>query len=210
MSTISALNWRYATKRMNNTTVSEDKVEKILEAARLAPTSNGLQPFEIFVVTNQELKDKIKAVSFNQPQISECSHLLIFAAWDKYTTERLNHYFDLYERERELPSGFSDQYKGLVAKQLTSWSEEHQHSHASKQVYIALSFAMIEAAMLEVDCVPMEGFVANELDELLQLEKKNLKSVLLLPLGYRDASNDWQSNLKKVRKNASELIHYIK
>ncbi len=210
MSVIEALHWRYAAKKLNGQPVPQEKVDLIIEAARLAPTSSGLQPFEIYVVTNPEVKEQIKKLAFNQSQITDCSHLLVFAAWNKYTTERFNHYFDHYEKERSLPKGFSDGYKTNVSKQLTSWLEEHQFDHAARQAYIAFSFAMVEAAVLGVDSSPMEGFVAGELDTLLQFDKKGLKSVLLLPLGYRDEENDWQTNLKKVRKSAEDMIHYIK
>ena len=210
MSILPALQWRYAAKKLNGQTVPQEKVDKIIEAARLAPTSSGLQPFEIYVITNKEVKKQIQKLAFNQSQITDCSHVLVFAAWDKYTTERFNYYFDHYEKERDLPKGFSDGYKTGVSKQLTSWIEEHQFEHAAKQAYIAFSFAMVEAAMQEVDASPMEGFVAPELDHLLGFDKKGLKSVLLLPLGYRDEENDWQTNLKKVRKHTADLVHYIK
>lgn len=210
MSILESLNWRYAAKKLNGSVVSDEKVEKIIEAARLAPTSSGLQPFEIFVVTNTALREKIKSVAYNQSQITDGSHLIVFAAWNNYTTDRINHYFDHYEQERDLPKGFSDGYKNGVTKQLTSLTEEQQFEHAARQVYIAISFAMAEAAVLRVDASPMEGFVAAELDKLMRFEEKGLRSVLIMPLGYRDEENDWQANLKKVRKFPKDMIHYIK
>ena len=95
MELLDKLNWRYATKTMNGEKVADDKVQRILEAARLAPTSSGLQPFEIIVVKNQNIKEKIKPVAWNQSVITECSHLLVFAAWDTYTKDRINYMFDL-------------------------------------------------------------------------------------------------------------------
>ncbi len=209
MSIIPALQWRYATKKMNGEKVSSQKITSILEAIRLAPTSSGLQPFEVLVVTNQEVKEKIKKLAYNQTQVSDCSHLLVFAAWDHYTVDRMNHYFDHYEKERELPKGFSDGYKNGVMKQLTAMSLERQFEHAARQVYIALGMALTEIATLEIDSIPMEGFVNNEVDEVLGLDKKGLKSVVILPIGYRDAENDWQSELKKVRKTNIDLFTYI-
>lgn len=210
MSTLDALQWRYAAKKLSGKSVSEENVAQIIEAARLAPTSSGLQPFELFVVTNKPLKDKIQTIAYHQSQIGDCSHLLIFAAWDTYTPERLTNYFEHYEKERNLIRGFSDHYKATISKQLTSWDAEKQFEHAARQVYIAFSFAMIEAAMLEVDSTPMEGFQEKALDELLELDKKGLRSVLLLPLGYRDEQNDWQVHLKKVRKFSDDMVHYIR
>src|SRR5690606_11753398 len=135
--------------------------------------------------------------------------LLVFAAWDHYSVERINHYFDHYEKERELPKGFSDGYKNGVTKQLTSMSLERQFEHAARQVYIALGMALTEAGALQVDSIPMEGFVNNELDAILGLETKGLKSVVILPVGYRDAENDWQSELKKVRKTTEDMVTFI-
>lgn len=210
MSIISALQWRYATKKMNGEVVVESKINSILEAIRLVPTSSGLQPFEVMVITNPALKESIRKVAFNQSQITDCSHLLVFAAWDHYTTERMTHYFDHYEKERDLPKGFSDDYKNSVMKQLTSLSLERQFEHAAKQIYIALGFALAEAAALQVDSVPMEGFVSAEVDDILQLSEKGLRSVLLLPLGYRDTENDWQAELKKVRKTKEDIFTFIR
>lgn len=210
MSIISALQWRYATKKMNGEVVVESKINSILEAIRLVPTSSGLQPFEVMIITNPALKESIRKVAFNQSQITDCSHLLVFAAWDHYTTERMTHYFDHYEKERDLPKGFSDDYKNSVMKQLTSLSLERQFEHAAKQIYIALGFALAEAAALQVDSVPMEGFVSADVDDILQLSEKGLRSVLLLPLGYRDTENDWQAELKKVRKTKEDIFTFIR
>ena len=209
MSIIPALQWRYATKKMNGEKVSQDKVNSILEAARLAPTSIGLQPFEMIVITNQSLKEKLKAVAFNQSQLTDCSHLIVFAAWSSYDINRINYYFDYYESERDLPKGFSDNYKNNVIKQLTSMTLEQQFEHASRQVYIALGMALTEAGALEVDSIPMEGFINHDVDKLLNLEEKGLKSVVILPIGYRDSENDWQAELKKVRRISSEMITCI-
>lgn len=195
---------------MNGEVVVESKINSILEAIRLVPTSSGLQPFEVMVITNPALKESIRKVAFNQSQITDCSHLLVFAAWDHYTTERMTHYFDHYEKERDLPKGFSDDYKNSVMKQLTSLSLERQFEHAAKQIYIALGFALAEAATLQVDSVPMEGFVSADVDDILQLSEKGLRSVLLLPLGYRDTENDWQAELKKVRKTKEDIFTFIR
>lgn len=210
MSIIQSLNWRYAAKRLNGKIVSDENIAKIVEAACLAPTSSGLQPFEIFVITNKELKEKIHKISFNQSQVLDCSHLIVFAAWESYDLNRINHYFDHYEKVRDLEKGFSDGYKNGVTKQLTAMDVEKQFEHAARQVYIAFSFAMIEAAVLKIDSSPMEGFLPAELDSILELKEKGLKSVLMLPVGYRDEVNDWQVSLKKVRKLSNDLVHYIK
>lgn len=209
MSIIESLRWRYAAKKLNGEKISDENVTNIIEAARLAPTSSGLQPFEMFVITNPDLKAQIHKLSFNQTQVLDCSHLIVFAAWDHYSLDRINHYFDHYESERNLEKGFSDGYKNGVTKQLTAMTIEGQFEHAARQVYIAFGFAMAEAASLHVDSSPMEGFLPNELDELLKLKEQGLRSVLMLPIGYRDEVNDWQVHLKKVRKSTDHMVHYI-
>ena len=107
------LNWRYATKKMNGKKVPDEKVEYILEAARLAPTSSGLQPFQIIVVSNQELKEKMKPIAFNQSQITDSSHVLVFAAWDKYTPERINETFANIISQRGLKENAMDDFVRL-------------------------------------------------------------------------------------------------
>ena len=85
MSLLEDLKWRYATKKMNGTKVPQDKLDYILEAARLAPSSSGLQPYKVIVISDKALLEKIKGISWNQSQVTDCSHLLVFAAWDGYT-----------------------------------------------------------------------------------------------------------------------------
>ena len=210
MELLEALHWRYATKKMNGQSVSQEKVNAILEAAHLAPTSSGLQPFEIIVVTNAELKNKIKPIANGQTQITDCSHLLIFAAWDNYTAERINEVFSRTVAERGLPAGSMDDYKNRLATRITSQTAEQNFAHAARQVYIGFGMAIAAAAELKIDATPMEGFDNAALDELLNLKSKGLRSVTLLPLGYRDAENDWLVNLKKVRTPKTRFITELK
>lgn len=204
------LKWRYATKKMNGEKVPADKVEYIIEAARLAPTSSGLQPFEIILVSNSELKEKMKPVANNQSQITDSSHVLVFAAWHKYTPERINEIFSIIISERSMEEGAMDDYKNSLIKSFGSKSGEENFSHAARQAYIALGLALVAAAEQKVDSTPMEGFNNEKMDELLELKEKGLRSVALLALGYRDEENDWLVNLKKVRKPKELLITEIK
>jgi len=210
MELLNALNWRYATKKMNGQTVPQDKVDTILEAAHLAPTSSGLQPFEIIVVTNADLKGKIKPIAFEQTQITDCSHLLIFAAWDNYTPERINEVFSRTVAERGVPANSMDDYKNRLINRFRSRTAEQNFAHAARQAYIGFGIALAAAAELKVDATPMEGFDNAALDELLNLKAKGLRSVTLLPLGYRDAENDWLVNLKKVRTPKTRFITELK
>lgn len=206
MSIIEALNWRYATKKMNGEAVPQDKVDQIIEAARLAPTSSGLQPFNVILITNPELRAQIAPIANNQSQIIDCSHLLVFAAWDNYTEERIRTVFSRTNAERGLPDSATENYvQSLLGLYLTRSAEENHH-HAAKQAYLGFGLAIAEAAMQQVDATPMEGFDNDKLDVLLGLEAFNLKSTTILPLGYRDAAGDWLINLKKVRKPKENFV----
>lgn len=206
MSLIEALNWRYATKKMNGKAVPQEKVDQIIEAARLAPTSSGLQPFRVLVVSNPELKSKIATIAYGQQQIIDSSHVLIFAAWDNYTAENISAVFAHANAERGLPDSATADYMNNLIANYTSKTPEENAAHAAKQAYIAFGLAIAEAALLKVDATPMEGFNAAELDQLLDLQALNLKSVTLLPLGYREENGDWLVNLKKVRTPMDDFI----
>ena len=208
MSLVENLNWRYATKAMNGAVVPQEKVDYILEAAHLAPSSSGLQPYKIIVVTDSELKAKIQPIAFNQPQIVDASHLLIFAPWDKYTEERVNAVFEHSNKERALPSSATDDYRTMLLGMFAGMSEAEQAAHAAKQAYISFGIAAAAAAEQQVDATPMEGFNKEQLDELLGLNALGLKSATILALGYRNAENDWLVNMKKVRTPKDEFLIY--
>ncbi len=209
MELLDKLNWRYAAKAMNGEKVAEDKIERILEAARLAPTSSGLQPFEIFVIKNQELKEKIRPVAWNQSVITDCSHLLVFAAWDTYTVDRINYMFDLTNEIRGFKNEGWEKYRQMLLNSYPQKDAEENFNHAAKQAYIALGTAMVAAAYEKVDCTPMEGFSADRVDEILGLREKGLRSTVLLPIGYRKEDADWLVNLAKVRKPMDHLVTVI-
>ncbi len=209
MELLDKLNWRYAAKAMNKEVVSQEKVDKIIEAARLAPTSSGLQPFEILVITNQEIKEKIKPISWNQSVITDCSHLLVFAAWDTYTEDRINNMFDLTNEVRGFKNEGWENYRQMLLGMYPQKDEEENFNHAAKQAYIAFGMSIAAAAFEGVDATPVEGFEADALDKILGLREKGLRSAVMLPIGYRDTENDWLVNLKKVRKSTKDLVTII-
>ncbi|MDP5201792.1 nitroreductase family protein [Flavobacterium sp. DG2-3] len=210
MALIDALKWRYATKKMNGQAVPQEKVDYILEAAKLAPSSSGLQPYKVFVITNKELKEKLRAVSFDQSQVTDASHVLVWAAWDGYSLEKISAVFDRTIAERGIPTDAMDEYKQRLWGMYEPLGQEWHANHAAKQAYISFGVAIAAAAEQQVDATPMEGFIPAEVDKLLGLEELGLKSVLVLPLGYRDDSGDWLVNLKKVRTPHDEFITEIK
>lgn len=210
MQLLDKLNERYACKAMNKKKVSEDKVDRILEAASLAPTSSGLQPFEIIVIENQELKDEIRKISWNQSVVSDCSHLLVFAAWDTYTADRINKMFDLTNEIRGFKNEGWENYRQMLLDTYPQKDALENFNHAAKQAYIAFSMSLAAAAFEGVDSTPLEGFDPAALDKILNLKDKNLKSCVMLTLGYKDAKNDWLVDLKKVRKSREDLVTIIK
>ena len=209
MELINSLKWRYATKKMNGNVVPQEKINVILEAAHLAPSSSGLQPFEIIVITDSELKKKIVSIARDQKQVADCSHLLIFAAWDNYTSERINEVFSRTVKERNLPEGQMDDYKNRLLTSYVPRPANQNFEHAARQSYISFGIAIAAAAELRVDATPMEGFDNIALDDLLNLKEKGLRSVTLLPLGYRDENNDWLVSLKKVRTPWKNFIKIL-
>ncbi|QMU28889.1 nitroreductase family protein [Adhaeribacter radiodurans] len=206
MSLIQALNWRYAVKRMNGEKVPQEKVNAILEATRLSASSMGLQPYTVLVIEDEELRREIQKVAFNQPQIVEASHLLIFAAWDNITEEQVTEYINQMATERGVAPETLNDFKSSLVGIVTRNTPEQNFQWAARQAYIAFGTAIAAAATEQVDATPMEGFNATALDELLNLKEKGLRSVTLLPLGYRDEANDWLANQKKVRREKEKLF----
>jgi nitroreductase/dihydropteridine reductase len=207
MSLIEDLNWRHAVKAYDPAKkVSQEDLNKILEAARLAPTSSGLQPFRVVVVENQELKEKMVQGALNPEVMRDCSHVLVFAAWDSYSDEKIDKVYDYHTDVRDLPRGRFGSYTDKIKEIYGAQTPEEHFAHTARQTYIALGLAMAQAAELKVDTTPAEGFSNEIVDEILNLKEFGLKSVSLLYIGYRDAENDWLSNMKKVRIPMEEFI----
>jgi len=211
MTLIQKLQWRYAAKKMDPTqAVPQDKVDRIFEDIRLTATSSCLQPYELIVITNPELRQKIKDVANNQAQIIEGSHLLVFAAWDDYTPERINMMFDFTNQLRGFTNEGWDAYRNMLLNKYPARGAEANFQHAAKQAYIALGTALIAAAEEQVDATPMEGFAPAKVDEILNLSARGLRSVVLLPLGYRETGKDWLEKLPKVRRANAQFVTEIK
>jgi nitroreductase / dihydropteridine reductase len=206
MKLLEALNWRYATKQMTGEKLDQADVDLILEAARLAPTSAGLQPYHIVSISNQALKEQISPVALNQPQIIQSSHLLVFTSWANIADEQVDQRYDAMNALRNVSADkTADTVAGL--KQLfASMTEEQQYHHTAKQAHIGFGMAIAAAAELGIDATPMEGFDKDGLDELLGLKEKGLKSVVLLALGRRNPAQDWLIKLEKYRVPRDEFI----
>lgn len=207
MALIESLNWRHAVKAYDPTKkVSEDKIQKIVEAARLAPTSSGLQPFNVVVVKDQVVKEKLMAGALNPECMRDCSHVLVLAAWDTYTADRIDKVYDFTSDERGLPRGRFSAYTDKLKQIYLNQPADHNFAHTARQTYIALGLALAQAAELRVDSTPAEGFDNRLVDEVLELGKSGLKSVSLMYVGYADPEKDWVGSMKKVRVPAEEFV----
>lgn len=206
MSILENLKWRYATKRMNGQKVPADKLETILEAIQLAPTSIGMQPFTVLVIENPELRAKIAPAVYNQPQITEGSHVLVFAAWKDYSMENVDKYINHIASLRGIPVSSLDGMRGMITGSISGKTPEQLLVWNQKQAYIALGFGLVAAASEQVDATPMEGFDPDALDTALGLQEKGLRSTVILTLGYRNAEKDYLTGAAKVRRDKSELF----
>lgn len=209
MELIEKLNWRYATKRMTGAKVPQEKLDRILEAIRLSASSMGLQPYKIFVISDMETRKLIAPTAFNQPQITEASHILVFTAWDNITPAHIESYINLIASERGIPVESLDGFKGMIHGSATSKTQDALYHWNARQAYIALGTGLVAAANEHVDATPMEGFNPDAVDEILNLKAQGLKSVSILALGYRDEVNDQLSKAKKVRTLAKDLFVHI-
>lgn len=188
--------------------VPQEKVDAIVEAIRMAPTSSGTQPFEVILVTNSDVLAKIQTAAGDQTPITDGSHLLVFAAWDNYTAERIDDVTNLnIEARGEIP--LIHEYYGNLKASYVPREAEVNYAHAARQAYIAVGIALVAAAEQEVDSTPMEGFDPAAVDNILGLGERGLRSVVLLPLGYRDPTGDWLLPMAKVRKSRDTMVTQI-
>ncbi len=205
MSLIKDLNWRYATKNMTGKMVSEEKLNIILEDINLTATSYGLQPFTVIVVGNADIKAQLQAAAYGQAQFGSSSHVLVFAVLLKITTADIQTYIDNVAAMQHLPVNVLEDFKTMMLNTVGVLPAEQQQIWATKQAYIALGTALAAAAEQKVDACPMEGFDAAVFDKILGLTEKGLKSVVILPIGFR-ADSDETTHFPKVRKLHEEMF----
>lgn len=201
--------WRYATKKFDSTkSVSDEDLELLLEATRLSSSSYGLQPYHIFVVTNQEIKEKLRPVSWGQSQITDASHIIVFANKTDFGSELMDDYLKNVSVTRNIPEEGLKGYGDFMKSKLLDLSLETKSMWTEKQTYIALGNLMQAAAELKIDTCPMEGFEANKYNEILGLDNKNLNASVVLPIGYRSEEDETQ-HYAKVRQSKEELFTHI-
>ncbi|MFO7744649.1 MAG: NAD(P)H-dependent oxidoreductase [Psychroflexus sp.] len=206
---IENLHWRYATKKFDSEKeVSEEDLETLLEAIRLSASSYGLQPYEVFVIKDPEVRAKLKPAAFGQPQITDASYLLVFAYNTNVDEKYLDQFVKNNSETRNQPVEDFNGLKEMIQNSVLTFSDDKKEVWASRQVYIALGNLLSAAAELKIDVCPMEGFNPDEFDKLLDLHSKNLKSVTLATIGYRH-EDDQLKDAKKVRKSKEELFTRI-
>ncbi|HET7361372.1 MAG TPA: NAD(P)H-dependent oxidoreductase [Salinimicrobium sp.] len=206
MESIAALQWRYATKKFDiNKLLSEEKVEKLKKAFNLTATSYGLQPIKLVVVQDKADQQKLMEFSGNQQQLLTASHVLVICIEDKIGKEFIENYFRHVSHIRNTPEEILSPFKDFLVDDFENTTLEKIRIWATNQAYLILGALLTVCAVEEIDSCPMEGFDPNEYDRFLELDKHNLKSVLVLPVGYR-AKDDKFANFKKVRRPLEETI----
>ena len=199
-------NWRYATKKFDaSKKIQTSELDFLKEAIRLSVSSYGLQPYQVLIIENPILKSEIKKAAFNQNQITEASHLFIFANYINFTEEYIDSYIQNVANTRNIELANVAGYGNFIKRTLLTQSHEQLQIWAAKQTYIALTNLVNAAAEIKIDVTPMEGFIPEQVDEILNLENKNLTSVLIAPVGYRSSEDETQF-LNKVRKPNNELF----
>lgn len=206
MDTIEQLRWRYATKKFDkNKKLSKLKIDTLKEAFNLTAMSFGLQPISMVVVSNNKLKESLVPYAYNQRQVSDASHLLVICIQSDVNEEDVNKHFDNVKMIRNTPETILEPYRKNLIKTIQKMSVEERKIWSINQAYIALGNLMTVCAFEEIDSCPMEGFISEKYDEILNLNGLGLKSVLLLPVGYR-AEDDMFASFKKVRKSLDKTI----
>jgi len=206
MNIIDSLKWRYAVKKFDtDKELSGAQINTLKEAFNLTATSYGLQPLKLIVIKNKVVQEKLIPFSWNQQQILQASHLLVICIQDNYTTKEVENYFNLVQKIRNTPDAVIDPFKKFLTAEISKKTQEELYISNKNQAYIALGNLLTVCAYEKIDSCPMEGFTPEKYDEILDLKKDNLKSVLVLPVGFR-AADDYMKDLSKVRKDLSESV----
>lgn len=206
MSIITQLKWRYATKSFNKEKdLSEEQLNTLKEAFNLTATSYGLQTLKLVVVKDKDLRLNILPHAFNQRQVIDASHLLVLCIQDEINAYDVEDHFNNVQKIRKTPEEVLAPFKSQLISSIEQMNQDEKAAWARNQAYIALGNLMTVCALERIDSCPMEGFVPEEVDRVLNLADYGLKSVLLLPVGFR-SDQDFFSELKKVRKPVSETV----
>lgn len=206
MEYLNKLQWRYATKRFDKSRkLNSTQVDNLLQAANLAPTSYGLQPFAIAMVTDDKVKEKLSPAAFNQPQVTEASHLFIFSARTDLTDRDVEQYIERIANTRGIPKESLADFDQTMKGTIKNLQPEQRFQWAARQAYISLGMLLSAAALQDIDACPMEGFNNDQFDEILGLKEKGFSTLAMVAAGYRSAEDEYQ-HYKKVRKSLDEFV----
>ena len=209
MSLLKALKWRYATKKFDTfKVISAADIENIKEGFNLTATSYGLQPVQLLLVHNKAIQKELVPISMNQQQVEQASHLAIFCVKTTLDADYVIEYFDRIKTIRKTPDEILASFRTHIIDSFGAKSAEEIHLWGAKQAYLAMGNLLAVCADLNIDACPMEGFEPDKYDAYFDLKAKGLRSVLIMPMGYR-AEDDPFAAMKKVRKPISESITEI-
>jgi nitroreductase len=206
---LESLNWRYATKKFDSEKIiSDEDLDTLLEAIRLSPSSYGLQPYHVFVVKDKELREKLKPASWGQSQITDASHLIIFANNTSFDAELIDNYLTNISNTRDVDLDNLLDYGDFMKSKLVDLPKNTKETWTAKQTYLALGNLLSAAASLKIDACPMEGFDPQTYNDLLGLKEKNLNTAVVAAIGYRSQEDNTQHH-KKVRQSKELLFTHI-
>jgi nitroreductase len=207
MSILENLKWRYATKKFDSTyELSESELNTIKEVIQLSPASFGLQPYKVLIVTNPEIRILLKAASWNQPQITDSSALLVFVKNNNINETEVDLFVENIINTRGVTKEMLEEYEGMMKHAVSSQTDEQKGIWVEKQIYLAVGNLLTSLSVLGIDSCPMEGFDRGKYDSILGLTETS--SVVICPIGKRDDSDEYQ-NYPKVRKSTDDLFEII-
>ena len=199
-------NWRYATKKFDSSKKIESQdIDILKEAVRLSTSSYGLQPYKIIIVENPDLRTSLQQAAWGQSQIVEASHLMIFANDVNFGPEGIDSYFKNVSETRNVTMESMSGYMNFMKATIAAFTQEERNNWSAKQTYLALGNLLNAAAELKIDVTPMEGFKADQVNEITGLDKLGYNATLLATLGYRHIEDATQ-HFAKVRKSNEELF----
>lgn len=203
------MNWRYATKKFDlSKTISAEDLDELVSVMNLAPSSYGLQPYEILVIKNEEIRKKLREVSWNQSQITDASHLIVICSRTDLAEKDVDDFLQNIAQTRNIPiAGLAD-YAAMMKNTVNATPPDQLSVWTSRQAYIVLGTLLTACAVKNIDACPMEGFDKTGYDKILNLSSRGLEAAVIAAVGYRAADDSYQ-HLKKVRKNKDDLTTYI-
>jgi nitroreductase len=206
MGTINALNWRYATKSFDaESTLESDKIDLLKQAFNLTPTSYGLQPLKLLVISDKAIQDKLLPASFNQKQVNTASHVFVICIEKKIDSDFIKNHFELVKEIRETPDEVLNPYREFLLKDFSKKNDEELRQWAKNQAYLVLGNMLTVCAIEKIDACPMEGFLPHQYTEILGLDADKIEPVLVLPVGVRH-KDDMFSSMKKVRRPIEDVV----